>query len=204
MWTSCLSPLCQLSALWPRRRTASRRSCRWPSGASCRFPFDTGNKHTLMTYFWIYTITSSNEVYSFSRLFPYEKTQTANKLTGASAVLVCRNPFDLFFVCKNGAGQTAFAVSPSHHEGGHVSAEVGRRAVLCHVAFLRLLNLLLLLLDPVGSDLEHQTLQGAKMLTFIFPLCRNAAKQLGNVFTFRWCLRLDVIFFPLRDRNETF
>lgn len=101
MWMSCLSPLCQLSALWPRRRTASRRSCRWPSGASCRFPFDTGNKHTLMTYFWIYTITSSNEVYSFSRLFPYEKPQTANKLTGASAVLVCRNPFDLFFVCKN-------------------------------------------------------------------------------------------------------
>lgn len=48
----------------------------------------------------------------------------------------------------------------SHHEGSLVPAEVGGGAVLGHVALLRLLDLLVLLLDPVGSDLQHQTLQG--------------------------------------------
>lgn len=47
----------------------------------------------------------------------------------------------------------------SHHEGGLVSAEVGGGAVLRHVVRLRLLDVLLLLLEPAGGDLKHQALQ---------------------------------------------
>ena len=58
-------------------------------------------------------------------------------------------------------------LTASHHEGGHVSVEVGGRTRLRHVRLLRLHDVLLLLLDPAGGDLQHQTLQEDKRQSFI-------------------------------------
>lgn len=50
----------------------------------------------------------------------------------------------------------------SNREGSHVSAEVRRWAVLSQIGLLCCCDVFLLLLDPVGGDVQHQTLQGDK------------------------------------------
>lgn len=47
----------------------------------------------------------------------------------------------------------------SHHEGGLVAVKTGGGAVLGHVRLLGGCDVLRLLRDPVGGDLEHQTLR---------------------------------------------
>lgn len=47
----------------------------------------------------------------------------------------------------------------SNRKGSQVSAEVRRWAVLSQVGLLRCCDVCLLLLEPVGGDVQHQTLQ---------------------------------------------
>lgn len=65
----------------------------------------------------------------------------------------------LVFRGIHGVNDNVLGVPWPHHEGGLVSTHVWGGAVLGHVGFLRCLDILLLLLDPVGGNLKHQTLR---------------------------------------------
>lgn len=75
-----------------------------------------------------------------------------------------------------GAGVPA---ASAHHETGLISAQVWGRAALSHVGLLRCGDVLLLLLDPVRSNLEHQALQQVKILSIfpVEPLTESAEKK---------------------------
>lgn len=70
-----------------------------------------------------------------------------------------KRDWSLVFRGIHSVNENVLGVPWPHHEGGLVSTHVGGGAVLGHVGFLRRLDILLLLLDPVGGDLKHQTLR---------------------------------------------
>lgn len=91
---------------------------------------------------------------------------------------------------------------PSHHQGSLVAAQVGGGALLGHVGLFGHLGFLLLLFNPVESDLQDQTLQevtrqevGAAVVSLpveptIQPVCLF-------VFVATYCLKLPIYMYSL-------